>query len=255
MESQSLKGSIQTTIENKIATIEFEHPASNSLTQELLHKVASELTILSTNPAISVVILKSSGTGVFCAGASFDELLAVSNLDQATKFFSGFAHLLNAMRTCSKVIIGRVHGKAVGGGLGIIAACDYVFATMGSSIKLSELSIGIGPFVIEPALSRKMGKAATAALTLASNEWKDSEWAKSSGLFTKVFAGQVTLDKELVQFSTKLASYNPEAVSEIKKILWEGTENWETLLYERAAISGKLALSEYTKQALQEFKK
>jgi len=255
MESQSLKGSIQTTIENKIATIEFEHPASNSLTQELLHKVASELTILSTNPAISVVILKSSGTGVFCAGASFDELLAVSNLDQATKFFSGFAHLLNAMRTCSKVIIGRVHGKAVGGGLGIIAACDYVFATMDSSIKLSELSIGIGPFVIEPALSRKMGKAATAALTLASNEWKDSEWAKSSGLFTKVFAGQVTLDKELVQFSTKLASYNPEAVSEIKKILWEGTENWETLLYERAAISGKLALSEYTKQALQEFKK
>jgi methylglutaconyl-CoA hydratase len=255
MESQSLKGSIQTTIENKIATIEFEHPASNSLTQELLHKVASELTILSTNPAISVVILKSSGTGVFCAGASFDELLAVSNLDQATKFFSGFAHLLNAMRTCSKVIIGRVHGKAVGGGLGIIAACDYVFATVDSSIKLSELSIGIGPFVIEPALSRKMGKAATAALTLASNEWKDSEWAKSSGLFTKVFAGQVTLDKELVQFSTKLASYNPEAVSEIKKILWEGTENWETLLYERAAISGKLALSEYTKQALQEFKK
>jgi len=255
MESQSLKGSIQTTIENKIATIEFEHPASNSLTQELLHKVASELTILSTNPDISVVILKSSGTGVFCAGASFDELLAVSNLDQATKFFSGFAHLLNAMRTCSKVIIGRVHGKAVGGGLGIIAACDYVFATMDSSIKLSELSIGIGPFVIEPALSRKMGKAATAALTLASNEWKDSEWAKSSGLFTKVFAGQVTLDKELVQFSTKLASYNPEAVSEIKKILWEGTENWETLLYERAAISGKLALSEYTKQALQEFKK
>jgi methylglutaconyl-CoA hydratase len=255
MESQSRKGSIQTTIDNKIATIEFEHPASNSLTQELLNKVASELTILSTNPAISVVILKSSGTGVFCAGASFDELLAVSNLDQATKFFSGFAHLLNAMRTCSKVIIGRVHGKAVGGGLGIIAACDYVFATMDSSIKLSELSIGIGPFVIEPALSRKMGKAATAALTLASNEWKDSEWAKSSGLFTKVFAGQVTLDKELVQFSTKLASYNPEAVSEIKKILWEGTENWETLLYERAAISGKLALSEYTKQALQEFKK
>lgn len=255
MESQSRKGSIQTTIENKIATIEFEHPASNSLTQELLHRVASELTILSTNPAISVVILKSSGTGVFCAGASFDELLAVSNLDQATKFFSGFAHLLNAMRTCSKVIIGRVHGKAVGGGLGIIAACDYVFATMDSSIKLSELSIGIGPFVIEPALSRKMGKAATAALTLASNEWKDSEWAKSSGLFTKVFAGQVTLDKELVQFSTKLATYNPEAVSEIKKILWEGTENWETLLYERAAISGKLALSEYTKQALQEFKK
>lgn len=255
MESQSLKGSIQTTVENKIATIEFEHPASNSLTQELLHRVASELTILSTNPDISVVILKSSGTGVFCAGASFDELLAVSNLDQATKFFSGFAHVLNAMRTCSKVIIGRVHGKAVGGGLGIIAACDYVFATMDSSIKLSELSIGIGPFVIEPALSRKMGKAATAALTLASNEWKDSDWAKSSGLFTKVFAGQVTLDKELVQFSTKLASYNPEAVSEIKKIFWEGTENWETLLFERAAISGKLALSEYTKRALQEFKK
>lgn len=255
MLSQSLKGSIGTTLENKIATIEFEHPASNSLTQDLLNKLATEFTILSLNPDISVVILKSSGAGVFCAGASFDELLAVTNIDEATKFFSGFANVLNAMRTCSKIVIGRVHGKAVGGGVGIIAACDYVFATMDSSIKLSELSIGIGPFVIEPALSRKMGKAATAELTLASNEWKDSEWAKSKGLYAKVFAGQVTLDIELTQFSSKLASYNPEALLEIRKTLWEGTESWDTLLNERAAISGKLVLSEFTKNALRQLKK
>lgn len=158
------------------------------------------------------------------------------------------------MRSCSKIIIGRIQGRAVGGGVGIIAACDYVFATMDSSIKLSELSIGIGPFVIEPAISRKIGKGAMAELTLASSDWKDSEWAKNRGLYTKVFAGQVTLDIELAQFSSRLSSYNPEALLEIKKILWEGTESWDTLLYERAAISGKLVLSEFTKNALRQLK-
>jgi methylglutaconyl-CoA hydratase len=159
------------------------------------------------------------------------------------------------MRRCSKIIVGRIHGKAVGGGVGIIAACDYVFATIDSSIKLSELSIGIGPFVIEPAITRKIGKSAMAELALASYEWKDSEWAKNKGFYAKVFAGQVTLDKELARFSSELSSYNPEALLEMKIILWEGTENWETLLYERAAISGKLVLSDFTKNALRQIKK
>jgi methylglutaconyl-CoA hydratase len=255
MQSQSPKGSIQTTIENKIATIEFGHPASNALNNDLLNRLAAELTILSLNDAVSVIVLRSSGTGVFCAGASFDELLAVSNLEEATQFFSGFANVINAMRSCSKLIIGRIHGKSVGGGVGIVAACDYVFATTQSAIKLPELSIGIGPFVIEPAVSRKIGKAAMAELALATNEWKDSEWAKSKGLFAKVFAGQVTLDIELASFSSRLASYNPEALLEIKKTLWEGTENWDTLLHERAAISGKLVLSDFTKKALRQIKK
>ena len=252
---ENSNGALITTIENKIATLEFGHPASNSLPSELLNRLTNELTNLSHNAEVSVIVLKSGGTAAFCAGASFQELLAVSNLEDATKFFSGFASVLNAMRTCSKIVIGRVHGKAVGGGVGIIAACDYVFATMNSSIKLSELSIGIGPFVIEPAISRKIGKAATAELTLASNEWKDSEWARSKGFYTKVFAGQVTLDIELAQFSSKLASYNPEALTETKKILWEGTENWDTLLYERAQISGKLVLSDFSRTALNKFKK
>ena len=249
------KGILLTTIKDKIATLAFGHPASNCFPSDLLDLLAKELQILSANDTVSVIVLKSSGTGVFCAGASFDELLAVSNLDEATKFFSGFANVLNSMRQCSKIIIGRIHGKAVGGGVGIVAACDYAFATNESAIKLPELAIGIGPFVIEPALSRKMGKAATAELTLAPHEWKDSEWAKSKGLYAKVFAGQVTLDIELARFSSSLASYNSEALLEIKKTLWEGTEHWDTLLYERAAISGKLVLTEFTKNALRQIKK
>ena len=255
MVSQNPNGLLLTTIENKIATLEFGHPASNSFPSDLLNRLTNELQVLSANPAVSVVVLKSSGTGAFSAGASFDELLAVTNLEEATKFFSGFANVINAMRRCSKIIVGRIHGKAVGGGVGIIAACDYVFATFDSSIKLSELSIGIGPFVIEPAITRKIGKSAMAELALASYEWKDSEWAKNKGFYAKVFAGQVTLDKELARFSSELASYNPEALLEMKIILWEGTENWETLLYERAAISGKLVLSDFTKNALRQIKK
>jgi methylglutaconyl-CoA hydratase len=255
MPSQDQKGSVLVTIDNAIATVEFNHPASNCFPTNLLDRLTTEIQNLSSNNEVSVIILKSSGVGAFCAGAFFDELVAVSNFDQAKNYFSGFAHLLNAMRTCSKIIIGRVHGKAVGGGVGIIAACDYVFATMDASIKLSELSIGIGPFVIEPAISRKIGKSAMGELTLASKEWKDPEWAKSKGLYTKVFAGQVTLDIELSRLSAELVSFSLEALVEIKKILWEGTEHWERLLYERASISGKLLLNDFTKNALSQLKK
>jgi methylglutaconyl-CoA hydratase len=201
-----------------------------------------------------VLVLKSSGSGAFCAGASFDELLAISTPKEATKFFSGFANVLNAMRNCSKIIVGRIHGKAVGGGVGIAAACDYAFATTESAIKLSELAIGIGPFVIEPAVTRKIGKSASTEMTL-DTEWKSATWANQKGLYQKVYETPEELDLEITAFANKLASYNPEALSEIKKVLWEGTENWNTLLYERAEISGKLVLSDYSKKALSQFKK
>ena len=254
MAIQNPSGSILTTIDNKIACLEFGHPASNSFPSELLNRLTNELNILSQNTEVSVIILKSNGSGAFCAGASFDELLAVSNPEEATKFFSGFANVLNAMRNCSKIIIGRIHGKAVGGGVGIIAACDYALATTESAIKLSELAIGIGPFVIEPAVSRKIGKTAMYEMTLET-EWKSATWANQKGLYAKVFATTTELDTEIAAFANKLSKYNPEALFEMKKVFWEGTENWNSLLYERAEISGKLILSEFAKKALNQFKK
>lgn len=248
-------GTLHTNIENKIATLEFGHPASNSFPSELLQRLTDEINNLSKNENVTLIILKSQGSGAFCAGASFDELLAVSNLKEGTKFFSGFANVINAMRKCSKLIIGRIHGKAVGGGVGLASACDYSFATVDSAIKLSELAIGIGPFVIEPAVSRKIGKSAVSEMTLAAHEWKNASWAKEKGLYAKVFETVEDLDNELNIFSLKLASYNPEALSEMKKVLWENTENWDTLLHERASISGKLVLSDFTKEALNTFKK
>ncbi|HEY6143640.1 MAG TPA: enoyl-CoA hydratase/isomerase family protein [Flavobacterium sp.] len=254
MLTQNSNGALITTIENKIATLEFGHPASNSFPADLLNRLTNELHNLSTNSSVSVIILKSSGSGAFCAGASFDELLAVSNLEEATQFFSGFANVLNAMRNCSKIIIGRIHGKAVGGGVGIAAACDYALATNESAIRLSELSIGIGPFVIEPAVSRKIGKSATSEMTL-DTEWKTAAWANQKGLYAKVLETTTELDLEITAFANKLANYNPEALTEMKKVLWEGTENWDTLLYERAEISGKLVLSDFSRKALNQFKK
>ena len=254
MISQNPNGFLLTTIENKIATLEFGHPASNSFPSDLLNRLTDEFHNLSNNREISVIVLKSSGSGAFCAGASFDELLAVSNQKQATQFFSGFANVLNAMRSCPKIIIGRIHGKAVGGGVGIVAACDYALATAESAIKLSELAIGIGPFVIEPAVSRKIGKSATAEITLET-DWKTAAWANQKGLYAKVFASSTELDNEIAPFANKLANYNPNALLEMKKVLWEGTENWSTLLYERAEISGKLVLSDFSRNALFQLKK
>lgn len=255
MAAQNTIGIVTTSINNKTATLTFGHPASNSFPRNLLDQLTAEIIALSKNVEVSVIVLQSQGSGAFCAGASFDELLAVKTPEQGTHFFSGFAHLLNAMRNCSKIIVGRIQGKAVGGGVGIIAACDYVFATESSAIKLSEIAIGIGPFVIEPAVSHKIGKTAMSQLALAPQAWKTATWATDKGLFTEVFENLETLDQNLDEFVAKLASYNPEALHEMKKVLWEGTHNWDTLLLQRAEISGKLVLSDFTKNALSQFKK
>jgi len=248
-------GIIQTVIDNKIATITFSHPASNSFPSNQLATLTAELNALNNNEAISVIVLKSEGEGAFCAGASFDELLSVSDLEKGKAFFSGFANVINAMRSCSKLIVGRIQGKAVGGGVGLASACDYTFAVENAAIKLSEIAIGIGPFVIEPAVSRKIGKTAMAEMTLAPTEWKSGKWAFEHQLYSKLFNSIPEMDEALENFVNQLSSYNPEALFEMKKVLWEGTENWNELLYERAAISGKLVLSDFTKKALQQFKK
>lgn len=248
-------GSLYTEIVNGIASLEFGHPSSNSFPGVLLERLTKELKNLSESEDVRVIILKSEGDRAFCAGASFDELLAVENMQQGKVFFSGFANVINAMRNCEKLIIGRIHGKTVGGGVGLAAACDYCFATEQAAIKLSELSIGIGPFVIAPAIERKMGVAALAELTLAAQDWKNAYWCKEKGLYARVFENTEDMDKELEFFSEKLASYNPAALLEMKKVLWEGTKNWDSLLQERAAISGELVLSDFTKKALSKFRK
>lgn len=247
-------GSISVAIENKIATITFSHPASNSFPSELLQKLTSELNKISSNTEVNVVVLQSEGA-TFCAGASFDELLSIKTLAEGKKFFSGFADVINAMRNCSKIIIGRVQGKAVGGGVGLISACDIAYAYQDASVKLSEIAIGIGPFVIEPAVSRKIGKTAMAELTLQPTLWQTADWAVSKGLYADLFDSMAEVNDAVKHEAERLASYNPEALAELKKVFWEGTENWDKLLYERAAISGKLVLSDFTKEALSQFKK
>ncbi len=248
-------GSIETSIKKNIATITFSHPSSNSFPSVLLQNLTDEINLLSKNEAVSIIVLKSDGTGAFCAGASFDELLSISNYEEGSRFFSGFANVINAMRKCPKLIIGRIHGKAVGGGVGLAAACDYAFATNKSDVKLSEIAIGIGPFVIEPAVSRKIGKIAMAEMTLNPTAWKSSKWAFEKGLYSEVFDSIEELDKRLDEYTNELASYNYDALFEIKKVLWDGTNDWDSLLYERAAISGRLVLSDFTKNALKKFKK
>lgn len=248
-------GSLYTHIQNNIATIEFFHPASNSFPSELLARLTKAFDELSENDEVRVVVLKSEGDRTFCAGASFDELVAINNFTNGKQFFLGFANVINAMRNCKKLIIGRVQGKVVGGGVGLISACDYVYATDKAAIKLSELTIGIGPFVIAPSVERKMGNTALSELTLNATKWHNAYWAKEKGLYADVFDTIKQVDESVDELAQKLVSYNPEAVQEMKKALWKETDNWDTLLEERAEISGKLVLSDFTKKALEKFKK
>lgn len=241
-------------VEKKVGYIEFFHPNRNSMPSDVLMQLEQTITDAGNNDAIKVIVLKSGGDRTFCAGASFNELIAIEDEEKGKQFFLGFADVINAMRKCPKLIIGRVQGKAVGGGVGLAAATDYCLATKYASIKLSELSIGIGPFVIEPVVSRKIGKTAMSQMTINAEQFYSAEYAKEKGLYGEVFNTTEELDEAVKTLAENLSTYNPEALKEIKTVFWESTEHWETLLAERAKISGKLVLSKFTKKILKRFR-
>ena len=250
------QGSVEQHIDEKgIATVTFEHPLSNSLPGKVLKKLAATITALGNNDEAKVIILQSAGDRAFCAGASFDELISIKDIATGKIFFSGFAGVINACRKCPKFIIGRVQGKAVGGGVGLASAVDYCYATQYAAVKLSELAIGIGPFVVGPAVERKIGLSAMSQLTINATEWRSAKWAREKGLYVDVFESIEEMDKDIDIIAQKLAASNPEAMRLLKKVFWEGTEHWDELLAERAALSGELVLSEFTINAINAFKK
>ena len=237
-----------------IATIEFGHPLSNSLPGKILQKLADVITELGENDAVKVIVLRSAGEKAFCAGASFDELISIQDLETGQKFFSGFAKVINACRKAPKFIIGRIHGKAVGGGVGIASSVDYCLAAKSADVKLSELAVGIGPFVVGPAVERKIGLSAMSELAINATEWRSANWAMEKGLYNAVFDSVEALDTEINRLAEKLSESNPEAMAMLKKVFWQGTENWDQLLSERAGMSGKLVLSDFTVNSIQAFK-
>jgi methylglutaconyl-CoA hydratase len=245
-------GEVSVSIYNGIATINFHHPKSNSLSSDLVEKLTKSINGLASNKEIKAIIIRSEGDKTFCAGASFDEMAKLKDVKKSKVFFMGFADLINAMRKCPKFIIVRVQGKAVGGGVGIAAAADYTLASNNSSVRLSELVLGLGPFVVGPAIERKIGKTAFVTMTIDA-EWHDAFWAKQNGLFTKVFATSHDLDEAVSELAKKISSCNPEAIEQMKKVFWEGTEHWDKLLEERAEISANLVLSDVTKNYLKSF--
>lgn len=252
--SFSSEGGVHVDITSKIARITFFHPASNSLPKKVLAELAEKISSCGNNNDVSVIILQSYGDKAFCAGASFDELSNIKDSEAGLAFFSGFANVINAIRTCGKLVIGRVHGKAVGGGVGIASAVDYCFAMENAAIKLSELAVGIGPFVIGPAVERKAGLSAFSQMALKTHSFFDARWAKEKGIYAEVFNNIDEMDYAIQAFAEILVNSNPEALSALKKVFWQGTEHWNNLLTERAKISGTLVLSEFTIQSIQKFK-
>jgi len=239
---------------NGIGIIEFFHPAHNSLPSHLLSELARAITIAGEDENVKVIILQSGGDRTFCAGASFEELVDIENEESGKEFFSGFANVINAMRKNPKLIIGRVQGKAVGGGVGLASATDYCMATKFAEIKLSELNVGIGPFVVGPAIQRKIGLSAMSQIAMDANSFYSAEWAMEKGLFAKVFDSISELDEAILAFAEQLCTYNPKAMTEMKTMFWRGTEDWDMLLMQRAKISGRLVLSEFTKDKLREYR-
>src|SRR6201991_4460369 len=246
-----MEGYIKTETHNGVTTIEVFHPQSNSLPGKLLEELAQTIHGEGNEPDTKVIVLRSGGDRAFCAGASFDELTAIKTHEQGIAFFSGFAHVINAMRKCPKLIIVRIQGKCVGGGVGIAAAADYAIAVEGADVKLSELAIGIGPFVVGPAVERKIGLSAFSSLTIDATMWRDAEWARRRGLYAELHGRVNEMDESIQRLATTLAHSNPEAMTLLKQNFWKGTEHWDQLLTERAAISGRLVLSEFTRNAIQ----
>jgi len=251
---QTSGGYVKTEFHNGITTVEFFHPQSNSLPAKILDELSQAIHRAGNDDDTKVIVLRSGGEKTFCAGASFDELLAIENAEQGFHFFSGFANVINAIRTAPKFVIGRIQGKCVGGGVGLAAAVDYAIATEHAEIKLSELAVGIGPFVVGPAVERKIGGSAFSQLAIDATLWRNADWAKRKGLFAEIHATIEGMDESIQRLSHHLAHSNPVAMAEMKKIFWKGTEHWDKYLYERAAISGKLVLSSFTRNAIEKFK-
>jgi methylglutaconyl-CoA hydratase len=252
--TMSQQAYVKSELHQGVNTIEFFHPQSNSLPGTILTELAATITRAGQDPNTKVVILRSAGEKAFCAGASFDELVAIQNETEGLKFFSGFAHVINSMRTCSKLIIGRIQGKCVGGGVGLAASVDYAIAAEGADVKLSELAVGIGPFVVGPAVERKIGNSAFSQLAIDATMWRNADWAKRKGLFAELHPTIEDMDESVKKLANALSHSSPEAMTEIKKIAWKDTENWDHLLIERAKISGRLVLSDFTKNAIAKFK-
>ena len=245
---------VKQTTENHVGYIEFFHPSHNSLPSNLLSELARTIKNAGEDTNIKVIVLKSGGDRTFCAGASFEELVAINDEETGKEFFSGFANVINAMRKCPKFIVGRVQGKTVGGGVGLASATDYCMATKYASIKLSELNVGIGPFVVGPAVQRKLGLSAMSQIAIDANSFYSAQWAKEKGLFTQVYETVEELDEAVATFVENLCNYNPKAMSEMKTMFWKGTEDWDQLLMQRAKISGRLVLSDFTKDTLRKYK-
>ena len=250
-----MKEYVKLNIEKGIGIIEFFHPQSNSLPGNILSELSNTITKAGEDDNIKVIILKSAGDRAFCAGASFDELVAIDTPENGKKFFSGFANVINAARKCPKFIIGRVQGKAVGGGVGMASATDYCIATQFASVKLSELAIGIGPFVVGPSIERKLGLSAFSQLTINATNWQTAQWAREKGLFTEVYDTVEEMDDAIEILAKKLVSSNPDSMKELKKIMWSGTDHWDELLMQRAEISGKRVLSDFTRKTIEKLKK
>lgn len=247
-------GNVSTNITGSIATITFSHPSHNTLPSAVLIRLASVIRQVGNNPSVNVIILRSGGNDTFCAGANFDELLGIQDEEAGRKFFSGFAHVINAIRKATKIVIGRIQGKALGGAVGLVAACDYSFASAEAAIKLSELSLGFGPFVNAPVIMRKTSLSAFTELALQSTSFKSATWAHENGLYQSVYGSIEELDQAIYTFATNLSSYHPDALTAIKTTLWQNTDDWDTLLLTQAEMSGKMVLSEHTKSMLRAFK-
>lgn len=254
MAKDLVNGYVSTETHNGITTIEFFHPQSNSLPHRLLSALAHEVHTAGIDRETKVLVIRSAGEKAFCAGASFDELTGIDTEEKGYDFFSGFAEVINAMRKCPKLVIGRIHGKCVGGGVGLAAAVDYAIAVEGAEVKLSELAIGIGPFVIGPAVQRKLGLSAFSQLAIDAAMWRNADWARRKGLFAECHPSVESMDESIHRLSNQLARSSPEAMRELKQVFWQGTEDWDRLLTSRAEISGKLVLSRFTKEAIEKFK-
>ena len=253
--SESIKEAfVVSSTENNITTIEFFHPQSNSLPGKILNQLADEIHLADNNKDTAVIILKSAGEKAFCAGASFDELLQINSTEEGLVFFSGFAKVINAIRVSSKFVIARIQGKCVGGGVGLAAAADYSIALDTADIKLSELAVGIGPFVVGPAVERKMSTSAFSSLSIDATSWRNAQWAFANGLFAELHSSIEKVDEAVLKLANTLSQSNPEAMMDLKRVFWKGTEHWDTLLSERAAISGRLILSDFSRKAIEKFK-
>lgn len=245
---------LQIELRDEVLTVTLDRPdVHNAFNDELIHEAIDLFSNIDPGAA-RVLVLRGSGKN-FCAGADLNWMSRMVSYtrDENIRDSSLLAKMFALMNDCPVPVVGRIHGAAIGGGVGLVAVCDVAIASSDTKFGLSEVKLGILPAVISPYVIAKIGETHARALFLTGERF-EAERAMRIGLVHRVVDSVAELDAAVYETVTQLKTSGPEAVRECKKLIAHvaGSERADAIPYTIEAIATR-RVSEEGQAGMQAF--